>query len=300
MLKLVNICIATLLLLSCNQKNNQKPMSELQSQQTDTTSVDFWNGNRSEIRQEYERDVLLAVLTSTIPEFGPFKISESTTEYPGLEESFVFSKKLHHLFVTVAGNQKFKPEDRIMIEKPIAKNLLGYRIPIIKSSDVARFKTSIAMADLQQLKNGIPVSWSDATVFRHNGFTVAEEGNFDDIFERLAAGKFDYTAFGANEVQSVFKNRASQHNGLAIETNFMFFYPFPLVFYVNPQMPDLAKRIEIGLQTITDSGELDRIFNSYYANSVEELMLDKRQLFLLDNPLIPKVFANLKPDLKQL
>lgn len=300
MLKLVTFCIAVLLLLSCNQKNNQKPMSELLSKPTDTTLVDFWNGNRSEIRQEYERDVLHAVLTATVSDFGPFKISESTTEYPGLEESFVFSKKQHHLFVTVAGNQKFKPEDRIMIEKPIAKNLLGYRIPIIRSGDVSRFKPSIAISDLQQLKNGIPVSWSDATVFRHNGYTVAEEGDFDAVFERLASGKFDYTAFGANEVQSVFKNRASKHSELVIDTNLMFFYPFPLVFYVNPQMPDLGKRIELGLQTISDSGELDRIFNSYYANSVEELNLDKRRLLLLTNPLIPKAFANLKPDLKQL
>ncbi len=300
MLKLVNICIAALLLLSCNQKNNRKPMSELPSQPTDTTLVDFWNGNRSEIRQDYEREVLEVVLSATSPNFGPFKISESTTEYPGLEESFVFSKKKHHLFVTVAGNQKFKPVDHIMIEKPIAKNLLGYRIPIIRASDVPRFKTSITKADLQQLKNGIPVSWSDATVFQHNQYAVAEDGDFDDIFERLAAGKFDYTAFGANEVQSVFKNRASKHSELVIDKNLMFFYPFPLVFYVNPQMPELAKRIEVGLQTIMDSGELDQIFNRYYANSVEELKLDKRQLFLLDNPLIPKAFADLKPDLKQL
>lgn len=299
MRKLINIYIAVLLLTACNQKNNPKPMSELPSQQTDTTNVDFWNGNRSDIRQDYERDVLYAVLTATRSDFGPFQISESITEYPGLDESFVFSKYKHHLFVTVAGNQKFKPEDRIMIAKPIAKNLLGYRIPIIKYSNEERFTTSKSISELKQLKNGIPVSWSDATVFRYNGYEVAEEGNFDDIFERLASGKCDYTAFGANEVQSVFKNRASKQTGLVINTNLMFFYPFPLVFYVNPQMPDLAKRIELGLQTITESGELDTLFNSYYASCLEELNLNQRKIILLDNPLIPEAFSHLKPDLKQ-
>lgn len=300
MFKLFNISIALIFLMSCNQKNKPEIMSEESLNETNATIVDFWNGNRSEIRKDYEREVLQAILTITIPDFGPFEISESITEYPGLEESFVFSKKKHHLFVTIAGNQKFKPEDMIMIAKPIAKNLLGYRIPIIKVTDTNKFKTATSLSKIQALKNGIPVSWSDATIFRHNGYRVAEEGDFDDVFERLAQHKFDYTAFGANEVQNVFKNRATKQNGLVIDTNLMFFYPFPLVFYVNPKMPKLAERIEMGLQTITESGELDKIFNSYYANIVDELGLDKRQVFTLENPLIPAEFTNLKPDLSGL
>lgn len=300
MFKLFNICIAVLLLLSCNQKNHQKMMSELPSQQADTTIVNFWNGNRSEIRQDYEREVLNTILSATISDFGSFEVSENIDEYPGFEESFVFSKKQHHLFVTIAGNQKFKSEDMIVISKPIAKNLLGYRIPIIRATDVDKFKSAATLSEIQLLKNGIPVSWSDATILRHNGYEVAEEGDFDDIFERLVQNKFDYAAFGANEVQSVFKNRASKQKGLVIDTHLMFFYPFPLVFYVNPNMPELANRMEVGLESIINSGELDSIFNSYYANIVEELGLAKRQVFLLDNPLIPEEFSDLKPNLKKL
>ena len=264
---------------------------------TDIIIVDFWNGNRSEIRKDYERNVLNAILTATTSEFGPFKIKESIAEYPGLEESYVFSAKHHHLFVTIAGNQKFNPGDFILIAQPIARNLLGYRIPIVKITNAEMLKSSVSLNKLKQLKNGIPVSWSDATIFRHNGYEVAEEGDFDDVFERLSQGKFDYSAFGANEVQSVFKNRASKYNTLKMDENVMFFYPFPLVFYVNPQMPELANRIEVGLQKISQSGELDSIFKSYYANVVEELGLDRRKVILLKNPLIPDEFADLKPDL---
>lgn len=272
-------------------------MLEPQVKQTDTTIVDFWNGNRSEIRKDYELEVLNAILSTTVSEFGPFKIKENVTEYPGLEESFVFSEKKHHLFVTVAGNQKFNPGDFIMIPQPIARNLLGYRIPIISTTDVNKFHSTVSLSQMQQLKNGVPVSWSDATIFRHNGYNVAEEGDFDDVFERLADGKFDYTCFGANEVQSVFKSRASKYKTLTQDENTMFFYPFPLVFYVNPQMPDLAKRIEFGLSKITESGVLDTIFNSYYANIVEELGLQNRKVILLENPLIPQEFSHLKPNL---
>ncbi|MCH8487136.1 MAG: hypothetical protein LAT75_09720, partial [Candidatus Cyclonatronum sp.] len=41
------------------------------------TLVDFWNGNRSEARQQYERLVLEAVLEATGAAFGDWEIQES-------------------------------------------------------------------------------------------------------------------------------------------------------------------------------------------------------------------------------
>lgn len=290
------IIFKTIMMISHNS-NSEKSFKKLTNQHSKMTEIDFWNGNRSEIRQLYERDILEAVLKSTIDLFGNYKIIESFADYPELQESFVFSEKKHHLFVTVAGNQKFKAHEIIMISKPIAKNLLGYRIPIIKKSNATIFGKIKETQQLQNQLHGIPVSWSDATIFRHNDFKVAEEGDFETIFERLDAGKFDYVTFGANEVISVFESRAAKFKSLQIDSNLLFFYPFPLVFYVNPTMPDLAKRIDVGMQNIIDSGELNTIFNRYYANIVQILNLDKRTLIILENPLIPEEFANLKPDL---
>lgn len=294
------IVVIVLIMTACNSKSNQTNAQKMITKTSDTITIDFWNGNRSAIRQQYEREVLEAVLNATITEFGDFKITETLTEYPGIQESLVFKEKNHHLFVTIAGNQKFKDDDMIVIAKPIAKNLLGYRIPIIQKKDAEKFRAISASEQLKELAHGIPETWSDATIFRHNGYKVTEEGDFDDVFERLVSGNFDYTAFGANEVRSVFENRAFKHETLSIETNLMLFYPFPLVFYVNPDMPDLAKRIDVGLEAIIKSGELDAIFDRYYANIVQVLNLESRTLFLLENPLIPKEFADLKPDLSGL
>ena len=259
--------------------------------------IDFWNGNRSEIRQLYERDILEAVLKSTIKKYGDFSIKESFTEYSGTEESQAFREKNHHLLVTIAGNQKFSDEEKMVILKPIAKNLLGYRILIIINKDIQKFKDVSDNQLLKKYAQGIPKTWSDAEIFRFNNFNVIEEGTFDDIFKRLSDGKFDYVTFGANEVLSVFESRVSKFKTLKIESNLLLFYPFPLVFYVNPSMPALAKRVAEGLQKITDSGELDAIFNNYYSDIVDVLQLDKRTLFVLTNPLIPKEFANLQPNL---
>lgn len=291
------ILLFTILFLTSCSENKPDNQNSPETSVASTTVIDLWNGNRSEIRQEYEREMLEEILKATEPEFGSWEIQEDLTEYPGMEEATVFNEKGHHLFVTIAGNQKFGEDDMIVISRPLAKNLLGYRVPIIREEDAGRFSSIQNPEDLQQLEHGIPSDWSDATIFRHNGYNVVEDGNFDDIFDRLEDGLFDYSAYGANEVQGVFENRASKRNGLMIEPNILLFYPFPLVFYVNPDMPELAERVDLGLQKMVESGALDNIFDKYYGDIVNELNLDQRELFILENPLIPEEFADLEPDL---
>ncbi|MDZ7807482.1 MAG: transporter substrate-binding domain-containing protein [Gracilimonas sp.] len=264
------------------------------------TTVKFWNGNRSVARQDYERKILKAVLEATEEEAGTWEIEENLDEYPGDEESLVFKEKGHDLFVTIAGNQKFNEGDMIVIPYLLTKNLLGYRVPIIREGDIGLFEEIDQPEDLQKYEHGIPETWSDADIFRHNGYQVVETGNFDDIFDRLQAEQFDYSAYGANEILGVYENRASKRESLVIEENVLLFYPFPLVFYVNPDKPDLAERIEKGLLQIMDSGELDAIFKEHYGNIVERLDLKERKLFVLENHLLPDEFRGLSPDIENL
>lgn len=262
--------------------------------------LNFWNGNRSDARMDYERKVLIALLEATEADFGAWEINEYDDEYPGDEESLVFTEKGHDLFVTIAGNAKFSGQDAIVIPELLTRNLLGYRIPIIREEDAEKFRNIESVEEIQQLVHGIPETWSDAVIFRENGFQVAEEGDFEDIFDRLVAGRFDYSAYGANEVLSIYKNRASLREGLTMDHNLLFFYQFPLVFYVHPQKTDLAERIGEGMRIITENGTLDGIFERHYGSIVDELDLTNRKLFILDNPLIPDAYRDLVPELDKL
>jgi len=285
-------------LLSCSGDKPDSGSAEIDTQSTMT--LKFWNGNRSEARQVYEREVLQAILETTETEWGEIGIEESVEEYPGDDEALVFTKKGHDLFVTIAGNQKFQEGDMIVIPHLLTKNLLGYRVPIIRKEDAGLFNNISEHEDIQKLEHGIPETWSDATIFRHNGYNVVEEGNFDDIFDRLENGLFDYSAYGANEVLGVYENRASTREGLIIDQNVLLFYPFPLVFYINPDLPELAQRIDEGMQMIISSGRLDEIFEDHYGDIVGQLNLDGRRLFVLENPLIPDEFRGLSPNLENL
>src|SRR6056297_4076147 len=120
------LVVMALLLAGCIEADRQSADSGPQSQSL--TRVDFWNGNRSAARQVYEREVLEAVLAATEEAMGPWEIAETLDDYPGDEESRVFSGKRDDLFVTIAGNRKFRDGDMIVIAHPMTQNLLGYRI----------------------------------------------------------------------------------------------------------------------------------------------------------------------------
>lgn len=262
------------------------------------TTVKFWNGNKTTSRQAYERDVLQAALDATRKGYGEVPVVEDLTDYPDpADEAGVFRIKGFDVFGTVAGNPKLADENKILIPHPIMKGLLGYRILIIREADRATFADITSTVQLQQQRLGIPFSWADAELFRHNGYPVVEDGTFDDLFTRLLDQKFDYVSFGANEIESVYQERVSSLNGLSREDSLLLYYPFPLVFYVNPNNTELARRLDQGVQIIINNGELDKIFTKHYGNLVERLQLKERQLIQLDNSLLPKELMNYQSDL---
>lgn len=259
-------------------------------------TIKFWNGNKTPSRQHYEREILDAALKATESTKGPYSIEESRTEYPRAEdEASVFRSKGFDIFGTVAGNQKLANEQKILIPLPLMKGILGYRILIVRTTDAQKFAAIKSADELKKLRMGIPATWADAGLFRHNGYPVVEKGSFDDLFQRLENNEFDYVTFGANEVTGVFSERAAKSGKLIIEPSLLVYYPFPLVFYVNPQQRVLAERVTDGVKTISTNGELDKIFNHYYGAVLDQLNLPKRTRITLENPILPKEMAHFKP-----
>lgn len=249
--------------------------------------LNYWNGNRSEERQDYERKVLISVLEATEPEWGAWEIQEYLDTYTGKEESYAFVPKGHDILVTVAGNLKFEGQKMHIIPDPLTRNLLGYRIPVIRKSDAHLFRNIEHIEELKKLTHGIPETLSDAEIFRQNDFQVAEEGTIDTIFDRLEAGRFDYTALGANEILSMCSNLHETHPDLMIEPSLMLCYPIPLVFYVHPVQHEIAKRIQQGMNRISLSGDLDKLFEAHYGDIPEKLGLRTRRAFSLENAIVP-------------
>ena len=260
--------------------------------------IDLWSGNRTSHRRDYERDVLLSALRVTRQEFGDWKLIEHTRDYPGDLEAETFRKYGHDLFVTTAGNKKLSDERKIVVYQPIQNDLLGYRVLIIREEDKARFARIKREEVLKTQKVGIPDSWADAELLRYNGFRVVERGSFDDMFARLLNLEFDFTTLGINEIDRVFAERADEVKHVVTVNHLLIYYPLPLLFYVNPDLPELAKRIEKGIKKISENNTMSRLFFNHNRDILKNMDLNRRNIVRLKNPNLPREIGEYESEMK--
>ncbi len=259
--------------------------------------INFWSGCRTVPRRDYERAILKSVLQATKEEYGDWELIENTKDYHGVTESRTFREFGHDVFVTIAGNRKMDDERKIVVYKPILNGLLGYRAIIIRKEDKGIFAEIHCEKKLKQKQIGIPETWFDAELFRYNGFSVVERGTYDDMLQRLKNREFDYTALGINEIERVFDEKVDEVDGLDLVEHLMIYYPLPLLFYVNPNAPELAERIDRGMSIISENKMMDRIYYIYNRHALKNLNLGKRTIIRLKNPILPKEIAGLACEL---
>lgn len=265
--------------------------------------IQFWNGNKSSIRANYEVDVLQACIAATQDKYGPANIIIDNTDHPAaIDESNVFQHGADAL-VTVLANPKFAHREKIIIEKVIDKGMLGYRAILCCRTKASRLATCKNKTDLRSFSIGIPDTWVDADLFRANEFNVVEEGSLDDLFIRLQQGRFDWTSLGMNEVNTILNQFESvDHSAdenVMVVPGLMIYCPLLLVFYVTPDKPELADRISSGMDMIRKNGELNRIFQQHYGDIVKALALHDRDVISVINPDIEGPLVHYQPELLQ-
>mgnify|MGYP003624850441 CR=1 FL=1 len=249
--------------------------------------VNFWNGNKSPARQNYELALLEACLNVTNQEYGAVDVRVDNTDYPSADDEANIFANGADILVTVAGNVKFEDKQKLVIPEPLTKGLLGYRLLLVTDRSLAKFAQINKPQQLQSLSIGIPETWADADLFRHNQYKVNEQGSLDDLFLLLKNATFDYVALGVNEIEEIFNHNVVPIGSISIEPSLMLYYPFPLVFYVTPNKPSLALRVKKGLNEIKASGEFDTLFEHYHGDVVQRFNLRDRKIFTLTNPALP-------------
>lgn len=255
--------------------------------------VRFWNGNKSPVRREYEKQLLSLCLNEA--GFVNADVLVDERDYPNAEdEGNIFSNGCDVL-VSVAGNQKFSGKPTKIIEIPLCKGVLGHRLLIILKQHAKRFSNISSIKQLQKMTIGIPATWADADLFRKNGYKVSEKGSLDDNFTRLLAQKIDYITLGVNEIESVLERLGDVKKELLIEPNILLYYPLPLVFYVHPDKIQLANIVKSGLKNAIANGKHAALFEMHHPHIADRLALRTRKTLQLTNCCLPDSLRDFRP-----
>lgn len=230
--------------------------------------------------------LLIKALDVTKPEYGDYELVASDPMEQGRVLRFLAQSP--NIDIAVFGPNKFRETVAIPVRFPVTGTLLSYRVCLIQQGKQSLFN---GIANLNQLVGsklviGQHQDWPDTSIMEANGLTLWKSTKYAILFDQLSVGRFDCFSRGANEIVQEFDSHPNK--GLAIEDSMMIYYPFPLFYFVNKANPELAKRVELGLNRVYQSGEYNQMFKQEFGASLTKLHLAERNPIELVNPQLTK------------
>lgn len=169
---------------------------------------------------------------------------------------------------------------------PLDKGLLGWRLPLIRSEDAARWRGISDLAALRTLWACQGHDWPDVEILRANGLPVGTSSDYEGLFRMLRAKRVDYFPRSILEIDT--ELAAHRDMGLAIAPHVLLHYPTASYFFINQRQPQLAADLLRGLELAVADGSFDKLFYAYHGGALARHDLRERLMLELHNPLLPE------------
>jgi hypothetical protein len=142
-------------------------------------------------------------------------------------------------------------ETTIPIHIPVMKGILGVRLLLVTNDNLQKFAQISEVDELKKMKMGLSKSsWVFEQEFKSKGFRIVVANYYAGSFKMLCKDRFDYLPRGIIEIYSEYKKYKKKIPCIEIEPTLALRINLPVYFYVSPQYPGLARRIQIGLERI--------------------------------------------------
>ncbi len=260
--------------------------SALSSAQTVTLVRHLQAAADWDTRNEYFISLLRLALDKTTDEYGAYVLEPSPQP---MNQGRAISQLAagDQIDVVWSMTSRTRENQLLPIRIPLLKGLMGYRIFIIRAEDEVWFRTLTTLDQLRELRVGQGHDWPDVDILRANGLRVETSTDYEHLFQMLQAGRFDFFPRALNEPWE--EVHARKELNLAVEKNLLLYYPTANYFFVNRNNPQLALRIEKGLEMAIADGSFDALFETHPINAyaLSHAHIEGRRMLKLVNPLLP-------------
>lgn len=236
-------------------------------------------------RHLYPYTVLEHALEATLDTHGPYEISHCKMR---MSRRRILAELIRgeQINVHIAATQPEWESETIAIRIPVLKGLLGYRLFLIREENLPIFEKIRTVDDLRQLRTGSGGQWTTTRVLRKAGFDVVTGSDYLGLFGMLNMKRFDYFPRGINEIYQELAEQKPEYPALCVEPGLALYFPTPSYFFISPKEPDLAERIQKGMETILENGTLDAVFKKHFADAIARADLKSRRILVISNPLL--------------
>ncbi len=233
-------------------------------------------------RGDYYANLLKLVLSKADE---PFQ-AHPTVHASGINRAFTRMAQGDGVDVMWAPATEQLDRDFLRVRLPLDKGILGWRLFLVRAEDIGKFAAIRSIAQLKAHTAGQVSEWVDTDILTANSVPVVKTMRYQDIFNMLAARRFDYLPRGVAEIRGEAASYA--HMGLAVETRVALHYPMCSYFYVARGNKRLAQQLEAGLRRATKDGSFEQLFRQFNEPALQAAALNKREVFELTNPYAPR------------
>ncbi len=242
-------------------------------------------GNNSGVKEDYYLELIDAALKTTEPKFGAYKVNFVREQ--------LTSQRKHELLVSgerlnidrlVGFHNNAGPRSVLLqIKMPLLRGFMGYRIPLIRRDSQAAFDRVNTLDDLRKIPLGLGKGW-EGYIYQKNGFNLTEPINFETLLKMLAGGRYDFVPLSAIEIEDYYQIDNQTLDSLVPENHILIHTALPNYFYVSPNAPELATRLNAGFKQLQKNGGMNKIFDKYFLARLQKLNLPNRKIIEIPNP----------------
>jgi hypothetical protein len=252
-------------------------------------SVRFEQGqSKLDSRMLYKTAVIRSALEHTQDEYGPFELTTNAPRMNSLQAiRQIQSGDVINVFIALT-NPTWEA-NAIPIRIPVRRGLLSYRLLLINKKDQDRFAQITTASELRKMTAGLRQSWSLAQILSNQDFRSINTSSYDGLFLMLERGRFDYIPRGINEIYSELEQRQNKLTNIMVEPTLALYIPTPTYIFVSPRYPELAQRLEKGMEMMVQDGTLKALFDKHYSTFIKQAKLHERRIIHVANPYLPEL-----------
>lgn len=236
--------------------------------------------SETDLRNAYIRDAVQLALEKTRGTDGGYRLQLSApmNKRRALLEA---AQQSAPNFLVVTGPDAGRAAGLVPVLFPIHLGVNRYRVCFVHAPHRALVREADTLSAVARLRHVQGRGWADADILRANGFTVAEIGAYEALFQMVALGRADLFCRSVLEVGEEAKAHAGLR-GLALDDSLLLAYDLPQYLYTHPGNAHAIDRVVRGLRLAYGDGSLQALLRQHLQPSLALLNLPQRRLMVLN------------------
>jgi hypothetical protein len=230
----------------------------------------------------YKGEVLVLLLEKSKSRFGPYVLERGAQVAWSQNRAYAELERGKLDLISSMTNES-REKTSIPIRYCLYMGLLGMRIGVGAPKRVHELDKLKTWDELKQVQLGQVFDWPDYAIQTEAGLKVLRPTEAASSYQRLKLGTFDLLPLGIVEAEPIAKR-----NALATISTWAIAYPTAYYFFVSKTRPELAERLAYGFEQAIKDHSFEQLFSKRIGPLVTAAKLDKRKIFYLKNPFLPK------------